>query len=215
MWYTRAVRICDRLVWFPTKVRMPLASSNDNDANHLLATLELFYQDSRNWSGARSCGLFLTWDYVARTSNILMQGYIEHAFKRFQHPSPRTPENSPHPWQHPNYGAKTQFAPLPASTPALDAADKTRILEVLGTLLFFAQAIDSTLLTPIGKLASEHSQAMTTTMDKLAQLLNYCATHPDASVRFTASDMILAIESTASYLSPWQKVVHVPPAMFT
>ena len=29
MWDTRAVRICDTLVWFPTNVRMPLASSND------------------------------------------------------------------------------------------------------------------------------------------------------------------------------------------
>ena len=29
MWDTRAVRICDTLVWFPTKVRMPLASSTD------------------------------------------------------------------------------------------------------------------------------------------------------------------------------------------
>ena len=38
-------------------------------------------------------------------------------------------------------------------------------------------------------------------MDKLVQLLNYCATHPDASVRFTASNMILAIESDTSYLS--------------
>ena len=38
-------------------------------------------------------------------------------------------------------------------------------------------------------------------MEKLAQLLNYCATHPDASVRFTASDMLLAVESDASYLS--------------
>ena len=27
--HTRAVRICNMLVWFPTKVRMPLASSND------------------------------------------------------------------------------------------------------------------------------------------------------------------------------------------
>jgi hypothetical protein len=33
------------------------------------------------------------------------------------------------------------------------------------------------------------------------QLLNYAATHPDASVRYTASDMTLHIESNASYLS--------------
>ena len=39
-------------------------------------------------------------------------------------------------------------------------------------------------------------------MDKLSQLLNsYCTAHPDATVRFTASDMLLAVESDASYLS--------------
>jgi hypothetical protein len=38
-------------------------------------------------------------------------------------------------------------------------------------------------------------------MDKLAQVLNYCATNPDATVCFTASDMILAVRSDALYLS--------------
>ena len=38
-------------------------------------------------------------------------------------------------------------------------------------------------------------------MNATTQLLNYCATHPDAIVRYTASDMILHIVSDASYLS--------------
>ena len=38
-------------------------------------------------------------------------------------------------------------------------------------------------------------------MDKLAQLLNYCAAHPDATIRFAANDMILAVKSNASYPS--------------
>jgi hypothetical protein len=130
-----------------------------------------------------------------------MAGYIDRALHRFQHPKPPKPEHSPHPWQRPIYGAKTQYATSPSDTVALDAADKLRILEVLGTLLFYARAIDSTLLTAIGELATEQSEGTTTTMDKLAQLLNYCATNPDATVRFTASDMILAVESDASYLS--------------
>ena len=175
--------------------------TNKADANHLIATLETHYQVSLDWSGARYCGLTLQWDYAARTCDISMPGYIDRALKRFQHNFPRTPEHSPHPWQRPNYGAKTQFAAPPDTAPALDAADKLRILEVLGTLLFYARAIDSTLLTAIGELATEQSQSTTHTMEKLAQLLNYCATHPDASVRFTASDMLLAVESDASYLS--------------
>ena len=130
-----------------------------------------------------------------------MPGYIDHVLARFQHSAGRSPEHAPHPWQRPNYGAKTQFAALPDETPALDATDKTRILEVLGTLLFYARAIDSTMLTAIGELAAEQSQATKSTMDKLSQLLNFCAAHPDATVRFTASDMILAVESDASHLS--------------
>lgn len=38
-------------------------------------------------------------------------------------------------------------------------------------------------------------------MKGITQLLNYCATNPDATVRFVASDMVLWIESDGSYLS--------------
>ncbi|KAI2506705.1 Reverse transcriptase (RNA-dependent DNA polymerase) [Fragilaria crotonensis] len=171
------------------------------DADHLITTLERHYQVSVDWTGTRYCGLTLTWDYVRRTCDLSMPGYIARALQRFQHVAPTKPEHSPHPWQRPTYGAKTQFAPEPDTAAALDATDKTQILAVLGTLLYYARAVDSTLLTAIGELATEQAGGTKTTMDKLAQLLNYCATHPDATVRFTASDMLLAIESDASYLS--------------
>jgi len=38
-------------------------------------------------------------------------------------------------------------------------------------------------------------------MEALTQLLNYCATHPDACIRYHASDMILWAHSDASYLT--------------
>jgi hypothetical protein len=38
-------------------------------------------------------------------------------------------------------------------------------------------------------------------MDKLVQLLNNYVGHSDATIRFTASDMLLAVESNALYLS--------------
>ena len=55
------------------------------------------------------------------------------------------------------------------------------------------------MLVALGSLAS--AQGTKSTAQAVNQLLNYCATHPDASVRFTASDMLLAVESDASYLS--------------
>jgi len=177
--------------------------TNKSDADHLILTLEkeCKYQISVDWEGTRYCGLTLAWDYVARTCDVSMPGYIERALQRFHHPTPSQPEHAPHPWQRPNYGAKTQYADAPDTAEALNAADTLKIQEVLGTLLFYARAIDSTLLTAIGELATEQAGGTKATMEKLTQLLNYCATHPDAIIRYTASDMILAIESDASYLS--------------
>ena len=175
--------------------------SNRADVDHLISVLQEHYQVSTDWTGGRYCGLTLAWNYPQRTCDLSMPGYIERTLQRFQHVAPTKAVHSPHPWQRPNYGAKTQFTPTPDDSPALDAKDKLRILEVLGTLLYYARAVDSTLLTAIGELATEQSVGTKHTMDKLTQLLNYCASHPDATIRYTASDMVLAVESDASYLS--------------
>ena len=57
------------------------------------------------------------------------------------------------------------------------------------------------MLPAIGTLASQQAHGTKATLQALTQLLNYCATHPDATVRFIASDMVLHIDSDASYLS--------------
>jgi hypothetical protein len=57
------------------------------------------------------------------------------------------------------------------------------------------------MLPAIGSLASEQANGTKNTMRKIVQLLNYCASHPDAVVRYTASDMVLHVESDASYQS--------------
>jgi hypothetical protein len=50
-------------------------------------------------------------------------------------------------------------------------------------------------------LSSEQSNATEVTADKVIKLLNYCNTHPETKIRYHASDMILHINSNASYLS--------------
>ena len=69
-------------------------------------------------------------------------------------------------------------------------------------LLFYAHAVDNTMLTAISAIATQQSKGTKQTMQAIIQLLNYCATHPNAMVCFHASDMILVwVESNASYLS--------------
>jgi hypothetical protein len=53
----------------------------------------------------------------------------------------------------------------------------------------------------VNVLASEQTRATAATVDKIIKLLNYCTTHPEATLRYHAPDMILNIHSDASYLS--------------
>eukprot|EP00543_Licmophora_paradoxa_P011683 CAMPEP_0202474358 /NCGR_PEP_ID=MMETSP1360-20130828/92342_1 /ASSEMBLY_ACC=CAM_ASM_000848 /TAXON_ID=515479 /ORGANISM="Licmophora paradoxa, Strain CCMP2313" /LENGTH=252 /DNA_ID=CAMNT_0049101481 /DNA_START=410 /DNA_END=1165 /DNA_ORIENTATION=+ len=63
------------------------------------------------------------------------------------------------------------------------------------------RAIDSTMLPAIGTLSTQQSAPTAQTMEGITQLLNYCASNPNATIRYHASDMVLHAESDASYLS--------------
>jgi hypothetical protein len=87
------------------------------------------------------------------------------------------------------------------NTPVLNAAETTHVQEVLGTFLYYARAVDNTMLAAIGSIATQQANATKATMKAITKLLNYCSTHPSATVRFHASGTCLKIESDASYLS--------------
>lgn len=53
----------------------------------------------------------------------------------------------------------------------------------------------------LNSLAPEQPKGIEETKEAMQHFLNYCANHPDTTVRFHASDMILKINSDASYLS--------------
>jgi hypothetical protein len=53
----------------------------------------------------------------------------------------------------------------------------------------------------LSKIASKQTKGTQKTMAKTVQLLDYLVTHPNATVRFHTSDMILNIHSDVSYLS--------------
>ena len=68
------------------------------------------------------------------------------------------------------------------------------------TFLYYGLGIDSTILVTLNKIGGQQSTATTNTETKCAKLMDYLHTHPNAVVRFHASDMILYIESNAAYL---------------
>jgi hypothetical protein len=66
-------------------------------------------------------------------------------------------------------------------TPSLTISDKdvNKVQQLTGTLIYYARAVDPTLIMPISVLASEQSKATEFTAYKVIKLLNYCNTHPE------------------------------------
>jgi hypothetical protein len=160
------------------------------------------YKVIEDWQGQRYCSMTLEWDYTLCTCDISMMGYSKRALQHFKHPPPTCPQHSPHAWQHPKYGCPTQYIPAPDTSPLLDAADTKHIQEVLKTLLYYAQAVDSTMLAAIGTHTAQQAKGTQHTMWGITLLLNYCVKHPNAVVRFiVAGDMVLHVKSEALYLS--------------
>ena len=50
-------------------------------------------------------------------------------------------------------------------------------------------------------IAGHQSKATQQLREEVIQFLDYCTTHPDAQIRFYASDMVLTLHSEASHLS--------------
>ena len=56
------------------------------------------------------------------------------------------------------------------------------------------------MLAALNAISTEQAHAITTTMGDIFWLLNYAANHPDATIHYHVSDMILHVASNASYL---------------
>ena len=89
--------------------------------------------------------------------HISMPGYCEKAQIRFKHRIPTKPQNQPYPHVIPTYGAKQQFATAEDDSPVLSPEDKTYIQEVVGTFLYYARAVDCTMLAALGSIAAQQA----------------------------------------------------------
>ena len=73
-----------------------------------------------------------------------MPGFIERALLRFKHNKPTRAQHLPHCAAPTIYGAAQQLTPEPDTTPLLDAAETKTVQEIIGTLLYYARAVDPT-----------------------------------------------------------------------
>ncbi len=72
--------------------------------------------------------------------------------------------------------------------------------KIVGSILYYTRAVDMTVLMALSTIASEQTKGTEQTMEKALQVLDYLATHPDATIRFRVTDMVMNIHSDTSYL---------------
>jgi hypothetical protein len=156
------------------------------DVEDLIAIINKEYKCSQDWTGNRYIGLTLNWNYEIHYVNLSIPGYIARALQSLVHPTHERPEHAPYDYAAPTYGSRQQFATIDISR-AVDSKDTKRIQEVLGTLLYYARAVDCTMIPAIVTIATQQANATTTTMKGITKLLNYivlrtpmqlCATIP-------------------------------------
>ncbi len=148
---------------------------NKQDAEELLTLLRKWYEIKVDWGATLYCGITTAWDYEAQTVTLSMPGYINTILKELNHPQPRRPQNAPHPHIPPQYGPLQQLADLPDDSAPLPAKDPYQPAQIVGKLLYYARAVDSTMNVALSSLASEQNKPTLRTKRKLLQLLDYCA----------------------------------------
>jgi len=146
------------------------------------------------------CGVKLTWDYINQHVTTHMPGYIDTALTKYQHPKPAVPQHTPYKATTIHSGVKVQRVEEDKSPPLMPDQIKC-IQKIVGTLLYYGRVVDFTLLTALSAIAARQSNGTQTVAEACSQLLDYVAMHPNAGIRYHNCDMILAIQTNATYLS--------------
>jgi hypothetical protein len=150
-------------------------------AEHLWNVLLRTYELKTDWTATLYSSMTLKWDYNKGICDISMPGYVSHVLSKFQHDSPKHPEHALSRYVTPVYGAKTQYATKYETLP-LTAQQCLTIQKVTGSVLYYARAVDPTVLMPLNDIATEQTKATEKTQSATNKMLDYLATHPDATI---------------------------------
>jgi hypothetical protein len=155
--------------------------------DHLLATLRLQYQITVDEAGAQYLGMTIKHDKAAQTISIRMPGYIEKVLAKFKHLlTGRGSAPTPAVYHAPQYGAAPQQTKQDDSG-LLSSADAKIVQKIVGSMLYYARAVDPTMLPATNAIASEQAVPTKDVLAQAIRLLQYAAAYPDNAVVFHKS----------------------------
>ena len=144
-------------------------------------------------------GIDLSWDYDRRELTCSMDGYVENALREFEHIMPKQFFYGPSKYNTPKYGQRVQYSHVDETLKLRPDAIKF-IQRVTGKFLFYARAIDNTMLHALNDITTATVNGTEATLAATKYFLNYAACNPNAKILYRASGMVLQSHSDAAYL---------------
>ena len=191
-----------RPVWFTLVVDdFGIKYIGKQHAEHLISVLRGHYSVEVDWEGLLYCGITLDWHYDDRYVDISMPNYVHKQLVRYRRKQSKHKQHCPYQPKPIQYGKNSNLIKPEEDSPPVGKEDEKYIRQVVGSFLYYARAVDLTILTALNDIASEQSKPTERTLQRVEQLLDYMETNPGAVIRFRASDMVLNLHSDASYLS--------------
>ena len=127
-----------------------------------------------------------------------MPGYVESALKRFGVTLASEGTHSPLAYHAIIHGPQMESFD---TSPRLGPDKVKRIQQIIGVFLYYARAVDESMLCALNKLASRQSNPTEDLEKDVNRFLQYAATYPNGKLTFWPSDLKLFIHSDASYCS--------------
>jgi hypothetical protein len=174
--------------------------TNVTGRDHLLATLRLKYKITVDMHNPTYLGMTIVHDKVNQTITCSMPGYIDKVLARFQAWAGARTAKSPGIYSPPQYGAKVQYAHTDDTDP-LSPTDIKTLQEIVGSMLYYARAVDPTMLTTTNNIASQQALPTQAVKAQAIKLLQYAAAYPNNAIVYKKSKMHVILQVDASYLS--------------
>ena len=156
----------------------------------------------------------LDWDYKGQMVDLSMPGYTIKALTNYQHDIPTRPKHHPYKSTPIKYGDKVQHIVEPDTSAPLTKDEIKHFQDIIGTLLYCGQAVNPTIVTALSAISSFQAKGIEAVLNVFHQLLDCVAARTSATIRYHASDMILALDTEASYLSEHGDQIRAAAYMF-
>ena len=168
----------------------------DHHFSHLRTVITTHYTIAEDLEGNFFSVIDLKWNYTKLhsqlTCRLYTEGYIANLIPKYGHKASTKPQLSPHRHHEINLGSKEQLVAEEDTSPKLNNEGIKRVQDIVGALLYYAQAIHNRPLVGLRDIGDQQASATEQTAAAIDQILDHVATYPNDGITYRASDMILA-----------------------